>query len=146
MFISSHLDFYFACTNSLQGYILQVNKLMLSFKQIVNLIVNILPQVISMAVSTVKSSASISLFKQPTWFQKRTREIDISRTHLYSSFNSIVSLSRASFPQDIPHPVYLDVALLNIYAKIHYLPIKYLSACEPKPEDMYFFLWGQTDN
>lgn len=59
---------------------------------------------------------------------------------------SIVLLSRASFPQHTPTLVYLDVVPLNIYAEIHYLSIKYLSACEPGSDNMYFLLQAQSGN
>ena len=33
-----------------------------------------------------------------------------------------------------------------MYAEIHYLSIKYLSACEPVSDNMYFLLQQQSDN
>lgn len=106
---------------------------MLSFQQVLKVIIEILLPIISIAVYILQSSSSLLLRNQPGFkgdpgpLQRGWYLLDLP----HSCSNSVILLSRASFPQHTPTLVYLDVAPLNIYAEIHYLSIKYLSAYEP---------------
>ena len=84
----------------------------------------------STVVYVLQSSSSIFTPRHPTSVQRRSCfPLGDNRTfwtYFYAGSNSVVSLSRASSLSTLPTLVYLDVAPLNIYAKIHYLSIKYL--------------------
>ena len=104
---------------------------------------------ISAAAYILQSSSSIFLFKRTNLVSKETqhplREPGSVWTCLYSCSNSAVLPEHPSL-STLPTLVYLDAAPLNIYAKIHYLAIKYLSACEPVSDNVNLLLQEQAGN
>lgn len=112
------------------------------------MVIEILLPLISIAVYILQSSSSLLLRNQPGFKgDPGSPQRGWSLLHLsHSCSNSVVLLSGASFPLHTPTLVYLDVAPLNIYAEIHYLSIKYLSAYEPVSDNMYFLLQEESDN
>ena len=99
---------------------------------------------ISTAAYSLQNSSSILLFKRTNLvskeIQRPLRETGSFWTCLYSCSHSVVLLEEHPSLSTLPTLVYLDAAPLNIYAKIHYLAIKYLSACEPVSDNMNFLL------